>query len=182
MSGITRLEHAILGLLLTQARSGYDVRRLFETTPIGHFSGGPGAIYPALRRLQAKGLIQQVRSRSTSRRRRELFRPTAAGRRAILRWLRAVPTRDDVVWTVEDQVLKLAFMGAVLTQAEISRFLRAYRREVSRYARELRSQLAVLKLPGIPRLALQHGIALYETRARWAARAIHTLSIGAEKE
>ena len=176
MTPVTRLERAVLGLLLDRPRTGYDLRRLFDATPIGNFSGGPGAIYPALRRLAARRLIGVVRRPRASNRPKALFRLSAAGRRAIVRWLRQVPARDDVIWDVEDQMLKLAFMAFAATPAEIDRFLHAYACETRAYAAELRGHRAALDLPPVARLALDHGIALYDTRARWAARALRARS------
>ena len=51
------LSLAILGLIAQAPCSGYDVRKVFATTPMGHFSASPGAIYPALKRLEKEGLI-----------------------------------------------------------------------------------------------------------------------------
>ena len=48
---LSYLELAILGLARQKARSGYELRRVFATTPMGHFSDSPGAIYAAVRRL-----------------------------------------------------------------------------------------------------------------------------------
>jgi hypothetical protein len=36
-------------LLHQQPRSGYDLRKIFESSPIAYYSDSPGAIYPALR-------------------------------------------------------------------------------------------------------------------------------------
>ena len=48
---VSRLGYAILGLLKDRALSGYDVRQEFTSSPMGHYSDSPGAIYPALKRL-----------------------------------------------------------------------------------------------------------------------------------
>ena len=53
----TTLEYALLGLLHQGAMSGYDLRKIFESTAMGSYSGSPGAIYPALRRLEKQGLV-----------------------------------------------------------------------------------------------------------------------------
>ena len=39
--------------------SGYDLRKIFTTTAMGSFSDSPGAIYPALARLEANGLVRE---------------------------------------------------------------------------------------------------------------------------
>ena len=42
----TSLEYALLGLIHMQPQSGYDLRKIFETTPMGHYSSSPGAMAP----------------------------------------------------------------------------------------------------------------------------------------
>ena len=39
---ISPLTFAILGLIYQQPRSGYDVGKIFSTTPMGRFSSSPG--------------------------------------------------------------------------------------------------------------------------------------------
>ena len=62
------LGFALLGLLQQQPRSGYALRRVFATTPMGHYSSSPGAIYPALRRLEQQGLVRGALDRGPSQR------------------------------------------------------------------------------------------------------------------
>ena len=50
---------AILGLISQRPMTGYDLRRVFTTTPMWHFSSSPGAIYPALQCLDS-GLIKGI--------------------------------------------------------------------------------------------------------------------------
>src|SRR5260370_3518580 len=57
MQEISLLAYALLGLLRQQPRSGYDLRKIFANTPMGTFSDSPGAIYPALQRLEKHGLV-----------------------------------------------------------------------------------------------------------------------------
>ena len=55
---IPLLGRALLGLLMETPLSGYDIRRIFTQTPLATFSDSPGAIYPALKRLEAAGLVR----------------------------------------------------------------------------------------------------------------------------
>ena len=48
----SQLGYALLGLIHQQPLSGYDVKKIFASTPMAGFSDSPGAIYPALRRLE----------------------------------------------------------------------------------------------------------------------------------
>jgi len=67
-TGLSTLSLAILGLIAQQPQSGYDLRKVFSTTPMGHFSSNPGAIYPALRRIEGNDWICAAgRPRTTGR-------------------------------------------------------------------------------------------------------------------
>jgi len=43
-SEVSVLGYALLGLLQQQDRSGYDLRKIFSTTPMKSFSDSPGSI------------------------------------------------------------------------------------------------------------------------------------------
>jgi DNA-binding PadR family transcriptional regulator len=49
---ITTLGYALLGLIRAEPRTGYALRMVFETTPMGSYSSSPGSIYPALKSLE----------------------------------------------------------------------------------------------------------------------------------
>jgi DNA-binding PadR family transcriptional regulator len=83
MSRIPLLGRALLGLLIDAPLSGYDIRRLFTQTPLATFSDSPGAIYPALKRLEAAGFVRGRVERSAGLRQRRLFRVTPAGKAAL---------------------------------------------------------------------------------------------------
>ena len=53
----TTLGYALLGLVAGEPQTGYALMKTFTTTPMGHYSGSPGAIYPALRRLEGAGQV-----------------------------------------------------------------------------------------------------------------------------
>src|SRR6185369_2366606 len=132
------LGRALLGLLQQGESSGYDIHRLFTQTPMGTFSDSPGAIYPALARLEKEGLIQGRNERSAGLRRRRIFRLTATGRAALEAWLAAPVTRDDVVRGTDALMLRFGFIETTLGEAEAVRFLQALQREVTSYLAELR--------------------------------------------
>lgn len=165
----TALGFAILGLLHLEPRSGYDLRKIFTTTPFDHFSDSPGAIYPALLRLRRKGWIRGTRP-AGGRRRRE-FRLTPSGRRAWRAWLGRLPTRADVVWGMDHLMLRFAFMGDALPRSASLRFLEALTRRIDAHVADLRQyrKQTGISLPG--RLAFDAGLEMYEARAQWVRRA-----------
>src|SRR5688572_22121149 len=83
----TLLGYILLGLLRKRAQSGYDLRRLFATTPLMSYSDSPGAIYPALRRLRETGLVEEPVRKGRGIRDRRVCRLTAAGVAVLREWL-----------------------------------------------------------------------------------------------
>ena len=74
------LAFALLGLIWQEPRSGYDLRKFFSSTPMISFSDSPGAIYPALHRLEQRGLVRGHTAQGAGLRRRRIFELTTRGR------------------------------------------------------------------------------------------------------
>lgn len=170
----SHLGFALLGLIHQKPRSGYDLRKIFATTPLMHFSDSPGAIYPALRRLHQKRLITTYGRRNRLSRRKQVFRATSNGINQLKKWLLRRIRRPDVVWYMDELMLRLAFMGQVLGRRATIRFLQAFQSEIAAYVSELTkyhsSAAATMPLSG--RLALESGIEEYKAKARWSQGAL----------
>jgi DNA-binding PadR family transcriptional regulator len=175
MSGdATLLGRAILGLLVQQPLSGYDIRRLFTQTPMGTFSDSPGAIYPALKRLEASGLVRGRVERSSGLRQRRIFRVTPAGRSTVTRWLSAPVTREDVVRDTDELLLRFGFMDVGLGETASVSFLQTLQRALKTYIPELKDYLEShsREMPRSGRLALESGILSYGALLQWTRRAL----------
>jgi DNA-binding PadR family transcriptional regulator len=168
------LAYALLGLLQQQPRSGYDLRKIFAHTPMGTFSDSPGAIYPALQRLQKRGLISGKVQPSSGLRRRRLFRPTSSGKRAFKAWQTRAISSDDVIHRVDELMLRFGFMDETAGAAQATRFLKALAKELTAYIPTLRKFLKVqgAGMPLSGKLALESGIRGYETLLHWAKSAL----------
>jgi DNA-binding PadR family transcriptional regulator len=55
---LTPFGHILLGLICAAPSSCYDLKRIFAITPMGIHQPSSGAPYPALRRLEQKGLAR----------------------------------------------------------------------------------------------------------------------------
>lgn len=170
----TLLGYALLGLLEQQPRSGYDLRKIFALTPMMAYSDSPGAIYPALRRLERSGLIRGRVENGAGLRRRRVFRPTPAGMTALKSWLSLPLSRNDVVRGLDGVMLRFAFLDRILGKEGAVRFLEQLNHELRSYVptlREfLRAQGKVMPLSG--RLALESGALGYETQLEWTKQAL----------
>ena len=150
---LSDLELRILGLIRESARSGYDLRKLLGASP--------GAIYPAVKRLAAAGLIEG-RSDGTGGRKKETFHVTPAGRRALRDGLER-PTLDEMRRDPQAVAARLQFLeGAGAVQ-----FLEEYARLSLQCAAELKGDRG---------LAADHDAAVYAARAKWALAAVRKFS------
>jgi DNA-binding PadR family transcriptional regulator len=170
----TPLDYALLGLLHQSPQSGYDLRKVFETTAMGNYSGSPGAIYPALRRLEQEGLVEGDVDTTKALRPKKVFRPTKAGSETLSDWLVREIEREDVERRIDELMLRFAFHWVLDSKTATHRFLESFLREVDGYLGELNRQrdLFPAGAPLQPRLALAAGIEQYRACARWGRKAI----------
>jgi DNA-binding PadR family transcriptional regulator len=184
MAAATRLDYALLALIAQEPRSGYDLRKIFSLTPLAHFSDSPGAVYPSLRRLERKRWVEPVSPRPQGGRRRQAFRPTAAGHRALRAWLRSPVTRHEVVHDPDGLVLRFAFMGERLAAHDIQAFLEDLAREQRLYVADLEQffsrESARMSLTG--RLAFESGLAGLRAQIAWAQAARRLCAAGPERK
>lgn len=175
---LTTLELALVGLVAGEPRSGYDARKVFEETALGHFSASPGAIYPALRRLEKAGLLSGKVERKGTLRPRKVYRLTPQGEGALKARLSRPVTRDDIVWHMDDLMLRFAFMDPLVGREATLEWLEQMADQIEGYLPELEGQRAEQEETGTAcsRLAVQQGIDTYRATARWARRATRELS------
>jgi DNA-binding PadR family transcriptional regulator len=174
---LSTLSLAILGLISQKPLTGYDLRKVFATTPMGHFSSSPGAIYPALRRIEEAGWIRSAASESQTGRQRVVYEITARGRKALREHLSQPVTEEDVIWRMDDLMMRFAFMDGVVGRKKTVQFLRDFAARIEAHVADLRRYFEDTRssLPACGRLAMENGIQNYETNAQWARRAIKEL-------
>jgi PadR family transcriptional regulator AphA len=157
---------AALLLFLASGQSGYDIRLLFQATPLGLFSDSPGAIYPALGRLERRGLVV-ARAQASGRRRRTYSR-TEAGEAALVAWLRAPVDPQVIARRPHEIELRYALIALHLGANDAARFLdeaaEAYRRRIAELEKFRDANRAMGEV-SIDTLGL--GISLFQTRLSW---------------
>ncbi len=174
---LSTLSLAILGLISQRPLTGYDLRKIFATTPMGHFSSSPGAIYPALKRIEEAGWIRAVPAGEHTRRQRVVYEITARGLKVLREHLSRPVTRDDVIWHMDDLMMRFAFMDGIVGREMTVRFLQDFAAQIDIHVADLRRYLEDARsiLPACGKLALENGIQNYEMNAQWARRAIQEL-------
>jgi DNA-binding PadR family transcriptional regulator len=178
----TTLEYALLGLVHAEPRSGYDLCKVFETTPMGHYSSSPGAIYPALKRLETAELVAGNVEKAGSLRPRKRFTVTPHGEEMLREWVSQSVSRDDLVWGGDELMLRFGFMGQLVSAGTVRGFLADLAIAAEQYVTELEGhheRLSKLELPaGVAptgRMALGQGIGGYRALAKWARQSLSEL-------
>ncbi len=174
MTNDSLLGFALLGLLHQQPMSGYDLRKVFATSAMGSFSDSPGAIYPALKRLETRGMVRGTVETSTGLRQRRIFRNTAKGQAALRAWLRRTLTRDDIIRRLEEVMLRFSFMDRTLGESQSVALLQQLVQHLSGYIPDLQQYLKAnaSEMPTSGRLALECGVYAYEAQLKWAKAAL----------
>lgn len=188
MNSRSTLEMALLGLVAQKPQSGYDLRKTFATTAMRHYSDSPGSIYPALRRIEARGWIEptETKNKSAEPRRRQDYRLTDAGKKTLIAWLELPVSAEDVRMRQAELMLRFAFMDGNVPRSTTIQFLDQFARELAAHAAESRTKweqmrdLIAKMMPGrVPihtgLLAFQSGIEGMEAQISWARRALAQL-------
>jgi PadR family transcriptional regulator AphA len=174
-----RTAYVALGMLSIQPNlSGYDIRKAVEGS-VGHFWGESyGQIYPSLKRLAAEGLIVANSAPSSSRKKRQEYSLTEAGRTCLGEWL-AVPFQNDP--PRNEFLLKLFFGGDVPLSVSIAhvRDCQEKNRQMLATLKEfeelMRKQASPNPHAPFWTLTLELGIALTRTGLEWCDHALATL-------
>jgi transcriptional regulator len=77
------LDMLLLASLENGPRHGYAVKEALRARSHAQFDLPTGTIYPALRRLEAAGLVKGTWTEADGQRRRRIYRLTPAGRRRL---------------------------------------------------------------------------------------------------
>lgn len=171
---IPALGYALLGML-QKPSSGYDLRKVFSSTSMKTYSDSPGAIYPALRRLERDGLIRGTVEEGSGLRRRQIFRLTAKGVSELKKWIALPITREDVGSGLKTIMLRFAFSETVMGADASVELLKSLQSALTPYLQHLREQLPMLKAaPMSARLSLECGIRSYESLSEWTHYALAT--------
>jgi DNA-binding PadR family transcriptional regulator len=157
-----------------QPQTGYDLRKIFDSTPMGHYSSSPGAIYPALKRLEQQGLIQGEVTDGDTLRPKRVYTATQRGIELLREWVSQTIAGDDLLHRDAELMLRFALMGSVVDNETTHRFLNQMSGVLDLYIPELEKTLATMPKEGPPhgRLALSSGIEAYKARRNWAKKAL----------
>jgi DNA-binding PadR family transcriptional regulator len=88
------LEYAILGFLNYQPYTGYDLKKIFDTSVRHFWQADQSQIYRTLSRLTEHGYVEMEKVPQEDRPDRKVYHITQAGRAELFRWLSSPPPLD----------------------------------------------------------------------------------------
>lgn len=103
------LEYIILGLLMNGELSGYDLKQYMAHSTSNFFDASFGSIYPALKRLEGKGLIFS-REIVEGGKYKKVYELSKAGKEDFMRWMDGP---IDFSRTRPDHLVKVFFLGVL---------------------------------------------------------------------
>jgi DNA-binding PadR family transcriptional regulator len=163
---LSTTEGAVLGLLAFGERSGYDLAQLAASSVAHLWTPSQSQIYKTLPRLVGWGLARRREVEQQGRPDKSLFTITAAGRKALCRWLDEVeeePAGGRVVFPLK--LFFCEFGSADTAQAQLAGYRRYLERRLERYE-ALREGPA--RFDSVyPRHVLEHGITRTRATLGW---------------
>jgi DNA-binding PadR family transcriptional regulator len=172
-TGNRDFRHFVLGLLLEQPMSGYDIKQYLES--LGWLVGSPsfGAIYPALHGLLEDGLVTLEIIAYESKPPRKIYSITPAGQQALDEWLHQ-PLLSGA--SSRAFVMRL-LLAAHLSHEGLEAHLRQRHRRVTEQLAALRRTIGQAEPPSDGRqgLAFAYGMTIASAELAWLEELIATL-------
>jgi DNA-binding PadR family transcriptional regulator len=128
---LTTLELVVLGLLSMEPQSGYSIINTFELIPYRRWSASPGSIYPMLKRLEQRGIIEGEVEMVYETRPRKMYKPTPKGLAELDEWINAPINNPDVLDQKDILLLKFLFAEKRLKREEVIEWLRKYEEAIT---------------------------------------------------
>jgi DNA-binding PadR family transcriptional regulator len=175
---LTDFEQVLLGVIAAGPRSGYGLRKMFNASPAGVYQPSPGALYPALRRLEGRGLLRAENKVSSGRRALRLYHVTRAGRSTHLDWLRQPVAAATVATDLGLHLMRFALMEQQLGRAAVLAFLNDLASALDNFVSGMERYLAsgAQSSHQNAELAIKHGIAVHRASLEWTRSALAELA------
>lgn len=178
------LDHAILGFLNYHPYTGYDLKKIFDTSVRHFWPADQSQIYRTLSRLTEQGYAEMEKVPQKDRPDRKVYHITEAGRAELVHWLSGPPPLDE---PRSAPLVQVFFAGQLSDQEILKKF--------EDFAAMMRAILAQYdQIPGMlgpyqqeiasPRdhffwlLTLDNGISNMRANLAWAEKVIERIKNG----
>jgi len=178
------LDYAILGFLNYHPYTGYDLKKIFDTS-IRHFwPADQSQIYRTLSRLTESGWAEMEKVPQDDRPDRKVYTITEAGRAELLRWLAGPPSIGE---TRSAPLIQIFFSGQLSNDEVLAKFesYAAIMRAVLEQYDQVPAQLGPFEQEiTSPRehffwmLTLENGLANMRANLEWAESVIERVKSG----
>jgi DNA-binding PadR family transcriptional regulator len=178
------LDYAILGFLNYQPCTGYDLKKLFDTSVRHFWQADQSQIYRTLARLLEQGYAELEVVEQEDRPDRKVYSITSAGRQVLREWLAGPPPMEGarsaplVQVFFAGQMLDVEILAKFEGFAAIMRALLAQYEQVPDSADLLRSDITSPRERYFWMLTLDNGIRNMRANLEWAENIIHQLKSG----
>ena len=170
--------YALLGMLSIKPMSGYDIKKLIETSISNFWTESYGQIYPILKTLVAEKLVTRSTEKQSGKPDRHVYALTDAGRAVLRDWLALAPTPQV---DRNELLLKLFFGEEIpvdVSLAHIAEFRLRHQQLIERYQaieENIKSQHA--ENPNAPfwLVTVRYGLRTSKALLRWCDDAAEAL-------
>jgi len=165
----------ILGLIASHPRSGYDIKAMVDKSTRFFWAASYGQIYPELKRLAERGLIEGS-DHSQGERPRTAYSITEAGREALGEWMAS----GEMTHELRDEALLKLFFSGQASRDELIAVLETKREEhldALEKFREIEPFAAAAEDFG-PLMVLRYGQAYNDFAVEWCERTLKELNEG----
>jgi PadR family transcriptional regulator, regulatory protein AphA len=179
MSSLTPTARVILGMLKLGVATGYDIKRVIDTSTRFFWTASYGQIYPELKRLRKAGLVRGEEA-PRGKVKRTLHSLTPKGEQALHEWL---ADSQDVLFEIRDESLLRLFFSDLLSPDEVTANLRMQQHSFDLILEQFR-EIEVDARAGVadgrvyPYVALRYGIDFITFARDWYAETARRLEAG----
>lgn len=174
-------DFVILGLLSESPLTGYQIKKVITARFSFFWHESFGQLYPALKSLKQRALIEEVNLESLQNHAQITYRITADGTEALKQWLHEPPEHERMRLGI---LLKMYFSGLVpdaVTLAHLKRFQEDHEKDLNtlkQYQKEL--QGIIMQHANHARVlqVIDFGIQTNKTYLQWCKETIALLKEG----
>lgn len=112
-------EEIILGVILEKDLAGYDIKKIIENSFGAFYKASYGSLYPALKRLTAKGYVTNYEEFQGGRK-KIIYHMTETGKKCFFEWL---TTPMEVLDGTNPNLAKVYFFGHLPEEERIQQLL-----------------------------------------------------------
>ena len=179
MSSLTPTARVILGMLKLGVPTGYDIKKVIDSSTRFFWTASFGQIYPELKRLQKAGLVRS-RQEPRGKVKRTVYELTPKGEEALREWL---TDSEEVLFEIRDESLLRLFFSDLLSKDEVLANVRMQQQVFELVLARFR-EIEVDARDGIaegleyPYLALRYGLDFITWARDWYADVERRLEAG----